>query len=109
MRMLDTFAGAGGWDLGAHAHGITDIDRVEIWEPANATARPAGFRLAGVDVREYNIAPGEYDIQTHSPSCRTFAISGKGEGRAALERIIDAVRMMGQTPMWKPAFQSRAE
>jgi DNA (cytosine-5)-methyltransferase 1 len=101
MRMLDTFAGAGGWDLGARARGITDIDRVEIWSPANATARAAGYRTAGLDVREYNTAPGEYDLHTHSPSCRTFAICGKGEGRAALEHIIRAIHDMGQgfTPL----------
>jgi DNA (cytosine-5)-methyltransferase 1 len=96
MRMLDTFAGAGGWDLGARAHGITDIDRVEIWAPANATAAAAGFAPpVAEDVRRYHVKPGVHDIQTHSPSCRAFAICGKGEGRAQLDRILAAVRNMG--------------
>lgn len=97
MRMLDTFAGAGGWDAGARALGITDIDRVENWAPANATAVAAGLApTVAEDVRDYHVAPGLHDIHTHSPSCRTFAISGKGEGRAQLSSILFAIRDLGR-------------
>lgn len=97
MKMLDTFAGAGGWDVGARALGITNIDRVELWAPANATADAAGFGPpVALDVRTYSTAPCRHDIHTHSPSCRTFAISGKGEGRAQLSRIIERVYELGK-------------
>lgn len=100
MKMLDTFAGAGGWEIAARELGWTDIDRVENWAPANATAAAAGFgEPVALDVREYHPERGPWggphDLQTHSPSCRTFAISGKGEGRKVLQDIIECVRIMG--------------
>lgn len=99
IKMLDTFAGAGGWDVGARALGITHIDRVENWAPANATAWHAGFGLPiERDVRDFHTAPGEYDIHAGSPSCRTFAISGKGEGRKVLRDIVGGIRAMGSMP-----------
>jgi DNA (cytosine-5)-methyltransferase 1 len=104
MRMLDTFAGAGGWEVAARNLGWADIDRVENWAPANATAEAAGFGApVALDVRDYHTEPGRHDLQTHSPSCRTFAISGKGEGRAQLNLIRTAVRWIGDGSEWRLA------
>ncbi len=49
MRVLDLFAGAGGWDIAAHRLGM-DVDRVEIWKPARVTAAVNGMRTMHDDV-----------------------------------------------------------
>lgn len=91
MKALDLFAGAGGWDVAAHGLGW-DIDRVELWEPANRTAEAAGFRTVHHDVRGFHAKIGEYDAQIGSPPCQTYSMAGKGEGRQNLERVLSAVR-----------------
>lgn len=96
LPALDTFAGACGWDLAIRHLGWGPVDRVENWAPANATAAAAGFGAPVCeDVREYRTAPGRHDLQTHSPSCRTFTLTGKGEGRRQRDRIIRAVAQIG--------------
>lgn len=96
MSMLDTFAGGGGWEVAARELGWTDIDRVENWGPANATAAAAGFgEPVALDVRDYHTAPGRHDLQTHSPSCKRFSPAGNGAGRRQLDVILLGVRSIG--------------
>lgn len=97
IKMLDTFAGAGGWDVGARALGIDFIHRVENWAPANRTAHAAGFGPpVGLDVRDFHTAPNEYDIHTGSPSCKRFSMAGNGKGRQQLDAILMGVRAIGR-------------
>lgn len=93
--MLDTFAGARGWDIGARRLGIDPIDAVELWPVANRTAADAGFGdPVGFDVRDFHTSPGRHDLQTGSPSCVKFSFAGGGAGRRALDSILSAVRMI---------------
>lgn len=100
MKALDTFAGAGGWDLAARPLGW-EIDRVENWAPANATARAAGFGdPVALDVRDFHTEPGKYDLHISSPSCKKWSPAGDGSGRSSLTVVLQAIRAMadGRVP-----------
>ncbi len=91
-KHLDLFSGARGWCLGARGLGLwTAHDGVEHWDVARATAEAAGFTHVGEDVRDFRTAPGEYDLHTASPSCKTWTLTGNGKGREALRDILHAL------------------
>lgn len=92
MRALDLFAGAGGWDVGARRLGLK-VDRVEIWNVANATAAEAGFATVHKDVTTFETRPYSHDLHLASPSCKRYSISGNGAGRRALDQVLTGVRL----------------
>lgn len=94
MKTLDLFAGAGGWDVAAARLNL-DVDRVEIWGPANATAEAAGMRTIHEDVTTFHAAPGAYEVGIASPSCKRYSMAGNGAGRRALEHVLAGVRAYG--------------
>lgn len=91
MRGIDLFAGARGWDIAARRLGW-EMDGVEIWAPANATAAAAGFTTVHQDVTTFHAEPGQYRLGIASPSCKKYSAAGTGEGRRALEHVLTGVR-----------------
>jgi Site-specific DNA methylase len=91
IKALDLFAGAGGWDVAAHRLGWV-VDRVEIWEVANATAEAAGMTTVHRDVTTFTTRPYEYDAHIASPSCKRYSMAGNGAGRRALDQVLRGVR-----------------
>lgn len=87
----DLFAGPGGWDVGAASLGLTTLG-YELDPNACATRRAAGLPTVEGDVRaadpKASTAPG----LIASPPCQTFSMAGKGAGRAALDRLANALR-----------------
>jgi DNA (cytosine-5)-methyltransferase 1 len=93
-RMLDLFAGPGGWDEGALGLGVTAYG-VEIDADACATAREAGHKRKHADVLD--VPPGmatawERDIFVASPPCVAFSRLNKGHSRKHVDELCDAVR-----------------
>ncbi|MFC8704146.1 DNA cytosine methyltransferase [Streptomyces anulatus] len=92
---VELFAGPGGMILGLHAAGIrgTGIE----WDPnAVATRRAAGLPTIHADVR--NHGPRDFPNATvlaGGPPCQTFTVAGNGTGRDELDRVVDAVKRMG--------------
>ena len=100
MRVLDLFAGAGGFSVGAHAF-TDDVWGIELDEDAVATQRAAGMVCEQADITKRN--PQDYGwswvneptghIHLHaSPPCQTFSTAGKGDGRKHLDTLSMAVR-----------------
>lgn len=101
MTVLDLFAGAGGFSLGAHA--ITDdVIGVELDTDAAATQGAAGMRCVQADITTVrNLFTGFGSFASHpqrfnlsrplhvhaSPPCQTFSVAGKGDGRRHLEAL----------------------
>lgn len=92
MKTVDLFAGAGGWDVAARHLGW-DVDRVEIWTPANATAAMAGLTTVHRDVTTFSITRGAYEVNLASPSCKRYSMAGNGAGRRALEHVLTGVQV----------------
>jgi DNA (cytosine-5)-methyltransferase 1 len=98
IEVIDLFAGAGGFSLGAHR--ITDsVAGVELDANAVATQRAAGMKVFEVDVRtpiprdipEFLGWSGPLHLHA-SPPCTTFSAAGKGKGRNHLHTLHLAVR-----------------
>ena len=95
MRVLDLFAGAGGFSVGAHAL-TDDVWGIELDEDAVATQRAAGMACEQADIT--TLDPQNYGalgdhLHLHaSPPCQTFSAAGKGDGRKHLDTLSMAVR-----------------
>lgn len=92
LKVRDSFAGAGGWDiavrhvLGVEAHGI------EIMPEARATRAAAGLITTHTDVRNVIADEYAYDVDIASPPCQTFSLAGQGAGRQALDVVLWAIQ-----------------
>lgn len=106
MRTLDLFAGAGGWDIAARHLGH-DVERVEIWTPANATAALAGMTTVHEDVTTFHTTPGAYLMHIASPSCKKYSAAGDGAGRRALDQVLHGVHEYrhGRPMSWSAAVE----
>jgi DNA (cytosine-5)-methyltransferase 1 len=92
---IHLFAGPGGLDRGAE---LEDVRGPGIEWDANtvATRRAAGLATVPADVRKRG--PRDFPkatVLTAGPPCQTISIAGSGSGRAELDRVIDAVKVMG--------------
>ncbi|WNN95955.1 methyltransferase [Arthrobacter phage Hirko] len=108
LKALDLFAGTG-WGIACQRLGIEEVG-VEIMPAAVAAREANGLRTlycdvwdglqnpvimaafyqwcaAGGSVREF------YDMLIASPPCQTFSMAGHGAGRAALDEVIEAIRL----------------
>lgn len=101
----DLFAGAGGWDLAAQAHGI-HARGVENMKEARATRDAAGLTTIHDDVWTFKPSYRSYYEKRAtsarlvyrtaliasgliaSPPCQTFSTAGKGAGRKALADVL---------------------
>lgn len=127
MKILDLYAGAGGWDVAAQQLGH-DVAGVEKWRPALETRIANGLPTLFDDVWEpfelneehpWRKDPGYaarkrlfdfWPTSTRgmliaSPSCKPFSVAGNGAGRKALADLRAAVahyatawRQLGQDP-----------
>ncbi|RYF57653.1 MAG: DNA cytosine methyltransferase [Comamonadaceae bacterium] len=92
-RILELFAGAGGWSEGLRRAGIiTEIDGIEWNKDACATARAAGHPRFQADVSQ--VDPHDYqsiDGIIASPPCTGFSPAGKGRGREDARLLLDAL------------------
>lgn len=91
-RVVDLFAGSGGWDEGMRRLGVTEVLGIEIEARACATARTAGHARLHADVA--GIVPHEFhgvEGLVGSPPCTTFSAAGRGGGRLLVDGLIDAV------------------
>lgn len=95
-RVIDLFAGPGGFDMGAHILGVEGIHGYDIDADACATATAAGFTRTQGSVTDLD--PDSMRGVTGaiiSPPCPTFSASGKRTGLGDLPHILDAIGRLG--------------
>jgi DNA (cytosine-5)-methyltransferase 1 len=93
-KVVDLFAGPGGWDVGATRLGL-DVIGIERDHAACETRRAAGLGTVEGDVRQYG--PSDFPDATDvigSPPCQPFSVGGKGKGRLALDTVLDLAQML---------------
>lgn len=93
MRALDLFAGTG-WGVACKWLGIEE-DGVEIMDDAVRTREANGMRTIYRDVW-HGLLHGvrvSYQLLIASPPCQTFSLAGYGAGRAALDDVLEAIRL----------------
>jgi DNA (cytosine-5)-methyltransferase 1 len=84
-RVLDLFAGPGGWSEGLRALGLRDIG-IEVDPAVCATRAAAGHTTIRADVAAYPTAPlrGKVSGLIASPPCQTFSAAGLRAGNTDL-------------------------
>lgn len=108
MRVIDLFAGAGGWDVALRRLDM-EAEGVENMDAARATRVANGLPTIAADVWDWlGHSRGRYGMMLASPPCPTFSMTGKGAGRRALTEIevlvksrafldIDGLHRFGET------------
>lgn len=92
-RVVDLFAGPGGWDVAAVELGLDPLG-VE-WDDAACRVREAaGLRTLQADVSELDPLDFPCDLLIASPPCTAFSMAGKGEGRKAMDTLLACIDRM---------------
>lgn len=78
MTVVDLFAGAGGWDLGARAIGLNPIG-YEVWAPAIATRQAARLPTVVCDLGAALVNDRQSPVAglIASPPCQDWSAAGK--------------------------------
>lgn len=94
VKIVDLFAGPGGLDVAADKLGVATVG-VEWDAAACTTRRAAGLETVEGDVRRYGPAHfPEADVLAGGPPCQTFTVAGSGNGRRALDDVLQFVKRM---------------
>lgn len=107
-RLLDLFAGPGGWDEGARMIGHEDVLGVEWDRAACETALAAGHArlwadVAALDPHDVAAAYGPFDGLIASPPCQAWSMAGKRKGeqdRAACHALADRMAAGDDDTSW---------
>lgn len=103
MKVVDLFAGPGGWDLPARELGL-EVLGIEWDDAACATREAAGLWTLQTDVGALDpraVLLGQWargafqpDGLIASPPCQAFSMAGKGAGRKALDAYAEQCARM---------------
>ncbi|MFI6245168.1 DNA cytosine methyltransferase [Streptomyces sp. NPDC051016] len=88
FKIVDLFAGAGGWSMGAQPLGAP-VMGVERSRHACETRRAAGLATTEQDVRALHPSDfPEENVLVSRPPAPTLSIAGQGRGREALDQLL---------------------
>jgi DNA (cytosine-5)-methyltransferase 1 len=95
-RIVDLFAGPGGWDQGLRLAGHRRVLGLEIDRDACNTAEANGHArrrgdVYGIDPRQYAATDTNPVDLVASPPCGGLSGAGRGEGRSDLDQVLEAL------------------
>lgn len=90
MKIVDLFAGPGGWDLAARSLNLDPVG-IEYDADACATRAAAGLLTVRADLAHYPPPPVELDGLIASPPCQAFSAAGKREAVDHVEHLASAI------------------
>lgn len=97
----DDFAGPGGWSEGLRILDLHEDYGIEFDKTACETARLAGHQRWHVDVTSTEVRTHAWSrrwiwLYIASPPCQTFSMAGIGAGRAHMEALLKAARLVAE-------------
>ncbi|MFF6854280.1 DNA cytosine methyltransferase [Streptomyces bacillaris] len=106
-RVLDLFAGPGGWSQGSRALGVREIG-LEIDTAACATRRAAGHLTIRTDVAAYPTAPlaGKVVGLIGSAPCQPFSSAGLGAGHDDMHLCHQALDDLARSTDTRPRLRT---
>ena len=107
MKVLDLYAGVGGWAVGFELAGFTLSESYEWWEPAADTHRnnsPSPVRVVDIRTLELSELPKDIDIVIGSPPCTQFSYSNRGGAGDIADGLVDIAKFLDVVRYVKPKF-----
>ncbi|MCW2898790.1 MAG: cytosine methyltransferase [Streptosporangiaceae bacterium] len=98
VKVLEGFAGPGGFSEGARMVGLADMLGVEMNADACASARAAGHERLEADIRSLN--PGDFpdvSVWASAPPCPTYTQTGKQSGVQDYPIVLEGVARLGDS------------
>lgn len=105
MRVIDLYAGVGGWSVGLKLSGFTVLKSYEWWEPAAKTHRAnCGSTVEVVDIRTLDLStlPKTVDLVVGSPPCTQFSYSNRGGSGDLADGLLDIAKFLSVVRACKP-------
>lgn len=105
MRVIDLYAGVGGWAVGFELAGLEIAESYEWWEPAAKTHRANSSSTVSVmDIRklEFEQLPQNIDVVIGSPPCTQFSYSNRGGSGDVADGLIDIEQFLKVVRHVKP-------
>ena len=104
-RILEGFAGPGGFSEAARMLGLGPTVGYELHPNACATATAAGHARVRADIRTLNPAALEtVEGWVSGPPCPTYSASGKRSGRGDYGTVLDGAVRVSDTPDARPVL-----
>jgi len=108
-RIIDLFAGAGGWEEGLMAHGL-HATGVELDQAACRTAVAAGHERIVADVAALEPASfGDVWGLIASPPCQAYSLAGRGLGRRDQPHVVACAHELAAGHDTRAARRARCE
>ncbi len=105
MRVIDLYAGVGGWAVGFKLAGFEIAQSYEWWLPAANTHRAnSNSEVIVADIRMLDLAalPKDIDIVIGSPPCTQFSYSNRGGGGNVVDGLVDIEKFLKVVRYVKP-------
>jgi DNA (cytosine-5)-methyltransferase 1 len=97
VRIIDLYAGVGGWAVGFKLAGFDVVRSYEWWSPAAETHQAnSKSPVEVVDIRKLDVrtVPSEIDIVVGSPPCTQFSYSNRGGSGDISDGLVDIVKFL---------------
>lgn len=105
MRVIDLYAGVGGWSVGLKLSGFTVLKSYEWWQPAaNTHQANCGSTVEVVDIRtlDSSTLPMDVDLVVGSPPCTQFSYSNRGGSGDVADGLLDIAKFLSVVRACKP-------
>lgn len=107
MKVIDLYAGIGGWALGFRMAGLDVVQSYEWWGPAVDThEKNIGTKVVQADIRQLKLEslPKNIQIVIGSPPCTEFSFANRGGSGDIKNGLVDIEKFLEIVTFIKPKF-----
>jgi DNA (cytosine-5)-methyltransferase 1 len=105
VRVIDLYAGVGGWSVGLKLAGFDIVRSYEWWQAAANTHRAnCGSTVEVIDIRTLDTStlPKDIDLVVGSPPCTQFSYSNRGGSGDVEDGLLDIAKFLSVVRACKP-------